>query len=175
MAQNQRFSDRKSCRTRPLARGRIPTSAATARASDRARSSCEVSAIRTTRVDEHVIPTGGICPKGGADDGNRIRARLHSTPSPPQMERRARGLPSDPTAARRHHASAWREALRPSARRQSQGSSKILRKRLILRKYSPQVVGWYSATRLRISKAALLPSVNMETSASQPGPSVGSR
>jgi hypothetical protein len=58
---------------------------------------------------------------------------------------------------------------------QSQSASKVLRKRSILRKYSPQVVGWYSATRPRISNAALLPSANMETSASQPGPSVGSR
>src|SRR5271169_4619838 len=151
MAQNQRLSDRKSWRIRPPARGRIPISATTARASERTRLSCEVSAIRTTRVDEDVIPTGGICPKGGADDGNRIRARLHSTPSPAQMKRA-----SEPPPIRSHppHAAitrrcgvAWREALRPGAHRQSQGSSKVLRKRSILRKYSPQVVGWYSATR----------------------------
>src|SRR5215469_8928157 len=54
MAQNQGFCDRKSCRIRPPARGRTPTSAATARARDRTRSSCEVSAISSTLVDEDV-------------------------------------------------------------------------------------------------------------------------
>ena len=56
-----------------------------------------------------------------------------------------------------------------------QHCSKVPRKRSILIKYASQVVGWYCATRPRISDAALLPSANMQTSASQPGPSVGSR
>jgi len=56
-----------------------------------------------------------------------------------------------------------------------QRCSKVLRKRSILLKYSPHVAGRYSTMRLRISDAAFLPSANMQTSASQPGPSVGSR
>ena len=61
------------------------------------------------------------------------------------------------------------------SRHANQSCSKVLRKRSIRTKYSLQVVGWYCATRRRISAAVPVPSANMQTSVSQPARSVGSR
>src|SRR5271165_1727499 len=89
MAQNQMLSDRNSWRIRPPARGRgrIPTSAATARASDRTRSSCEVSAISEDPIEPRTIPTGGFCPKRRADCRKPHPRATYSSRSRSQMKR----------------------------------------------------------------------------------------
>src|SRR5215831_10677485 len=95
MAQNQGFCDRKSCRIRPPARGRTPTSAATARARDRTRSSCEVSAITSTLVDEDVYRPAEFVQKEAPMPET---ASMHSVTLPRHRHKwngRARDVPSD--------------------------------------------------------------------------------